>query len=94
MIDGVVKIGCWPKTEGLAQAMRYLGLFERDNRQQSENLSLQVLLVGAPTKSESNPVAPRTRLTPGRFFCPWSRFSSRLAVGDSPTAKTLQWARF
>jgi phage terminase small subunit len=49
IVDGIVKIGFWPKTEGLMHVMRHLGLYERDNTQRSENLSLQVLLVGAPT---------------------------------------------
>jgi hypothetical protein len=33
----------------LEMGMRHLGLYERHNTQQSENLSLQVLLAGAPT---------------------------------------------
>jgi phage terminase small subunit len=39
IVDGVVKIGFWPKTEGLMQVMRHLGLFERDNRQPAQNLA-------------------------------------------------------
>jgi phage terminase small subunit len=53
-VDGVVvgrttKIKLWDKNRALEMAMRHLGLYERHNTQQSENLSLQVLLVGAPT---------------------------------------------
>jgi hypothetical protein len=31
--------------------------------------------------SETNPAPARTRSTPERFFCPWNRFSPRLASG-------------
>lgn len=53
-VDGVVisrtiKIKLWDKNRALEMAMRHLGLYNRDNTQRSENLSLQVLLVGAPT---------------------------------------------
>jgi hypothetical protein len=37
------------KNAALEKAMRHLGLYNRDNNQRSENLSLQVVLVGAPT---------------------------------------------
>jgi hypothetical protein len=39
----------WAVTDKGVKAIKHLGLYERDNTQQSENLSLQVLLVGAPT---------------------------------------------
>src|SRR5262249_55959058 len=45
IVDGVVKMGFWPKTEGLMQVMRHLGLFERDNGQKAPNLALQVNLI-------------------------------------------------
>ena len=53
-VDGVVvgrttKIKLWDKNRALEMAMRHLGLYERDNAQRSENLGLQVVLVGAPT---------------------------------------------
>ena len=53
-IDGMVigrtiKVKFWDKVAALDKAMRHLGLYERDNTQRSENLSLQVVLVGAPT---------------------------------------------
>ena len=53
-VDGVIvgrttKIKLWDKNRALEMAMRHLGLYERHNTRQSENLSLQVLLVGAPT---------------------------------------------
>jgi phage terminase small subunit len=48
IVDGVVKVGFWPKTEGLTQVMRHLGLFDRDNAQRMPNLAIQVNLVGPP----------------------------------------------
>jgi hypothetical protein len=46
-VDGVVvrrtiKVRFWDKVAALDKAMRLLGLYERDNTQQRENLSLQV----------------------------------------------------
>jgi hypothetical protein len=43
------RVRMWDKNQALEKALKYLGLYERHNTQQSENLSLQVLLVGAPT---------------------------------------------
>jgi len=43
------KIKFWSKVEAANIAMKHLGLYNRDNTQRSENLSLQVVLVGAPT---------------------------------------------
>jgi phage terminase small subunit len=43
------KLKFWDKNAALEKAMRHLGLYERDNARRSENLSLQVVLVGAPT---------------------------------------------
>jgi phage terminase small subunit len=43
------KIRFWDKNAAIDKAMRQLGQFERDNTQRSDNLSLQVMLVGAPT---------------------------------------------
>jgi phage terminase small subunit len=42
------KIRLWSKTDAIEKAMRHLGAFERDNRQKSENLAIQINLVGAP----------------------------------------------
>ena len=39
----------WDKNAAIEKAMKHLGLYNRDNTQRSENLSLQVVLVGAPT---------------------------------------------
>lgn len=39
------KIKFWNKNDALEKAFRHLGLYERDNRQKAENLTLQVLLV-------------------------------------------------
>ena len=48
--DGrLTRIRFWDKNAALDKAIRQLGLFERDNTQRSENFSLQVVLVGAPT---------------------------------------------
>jgi hypothetical protein len=51
-IDGIVvrtvKIKFWDKNAALEKAMRHLGLYERDNASHSENLELQVVLVGKP----------------------------------------------
>ena len=38
----------WDKNAALEKAFRHLGLYNRDNTQRSENLSLQVVLVGKP----------------------------------------------
>jgi phage terminase small subunit len=45
----VKKIKFWDKNAAIEKGFRHLGLYERDNTQRSENLSLQVVLVGAPT---------------------------------------------
>jgi phage terminase small subunit len=48
--DGrTTRVRMWDKNQALEKALKYLGLYERENTQRSENLSLQVLLVGAPT---------------------------------------------
>jgi phage terminase small subunit len=48
--DGrLTRIRLWDKNAALEKAMKHLGLYNRDNAQRSENLSLQVVLVGAPT---------------------------------------------
>ncbi|MGQ3300176.1 terminase small subunit [Reyranella sp.] len=46
---GVTKIGLWDKNAGLEKAMKHHGLYERDNDQRREDLSLQIVLVGAST---------------------------------------------
>jgi phage terminase small subunit len=46
------KIRLWSKTDAIDKAMRHLGLYERDNRQQGQNLAIQVNLVGAPPPRE------------------------------------------
>jgi phage terminase small subunit len=43
------RVRMWDKNQALEKAFKYLGLYERENTQRSENLSLQVVLVGAPT---------------------------------------------
>ncbi len=50
VVDGVLvgqttKIKLWDKNRALEMAMKHLGLFERDNTQQRENLKIQVVLV-------------------------------------------------
>lgn len=39
------KIRLWSKTDAIDKAMRHLGLFEKNNRQQGQNLAIQVNLV-------------------------------------------------
>jgi phage terminase small subunit len=47
--DGrTTRVRMWDKNQALEKALKYLGLYERDNAQHSENLELQVLLVGKP----------------------------------------------
>ena len=50
VVDGIVvgqttKIKPWDKNRALEMAMKHLGLFERNNAQQRENLQIQVFLV-------------------------------------------------
>jgi phage terminase small subunit len=49
VVRRTIKVKLWDKNAGLEKAMRHLGLNNRDNTQRSENLSLQVVLVVAPT---------------------------------------------
>jgi phage terminase small subunit len=42
------RVRMWDKNQALEKALRYLGLYERENTQRSENLELQVVLVGKP----------------------------------------------
>lgn len=46
------KIKLWPKMDAIDKAMRHLGLFEKDNRQKSDNLAIQINLVGPPRTPE------------------------------------------
>jgi hypothetical protein len=47
--DGrLTRIRLWDKNAALEKAMKHLGLYERENAQHSENLELQVVLVGKP----------------------------------------------
>jgi len=39
------RFGLWSKTEAIDKAMRHLGLYEQDNRQQARFLAIQVNLV-------------------------------------------------
>jgi phage terminase small subunit len=39
------------KVEAIDKAMRHLGLYERDNSQRSDNLSLQIVLVDPPSRT-------------------------------------------
>jgi phage terminase small subunit len=50
-IDGdgrTTRVRMWDKNQALEKALKYLGLYERENTQHSENLKLQVVLVGKP----------------------------------------------
>jgi phage terminase small subunit len=49
VVRRTIKVKLWDKNAALEMAIKHLGLYERDNTQRSENLSLQVLLAGAPT---------------------------------------------
>jgi hypothetical protein len=42
------RVRMWNKNQALEKAFKYLGLYERENTQHSENLELQVVLVGKP----------------------------------------------
>jgi hypothetical protein len=42
------RVRMWDKNQALEKAFKYLGLYERENTQHSENLELQVVLVGKP----------------------------------------------
>lgn len=49
LVGHTKKVKLWDKNAALEKALKHLGLYERDNTQRSENLSLQVVLVEAPT---------------------------------------------
>jgi phage terminase small subunit len=49
VVRRTIKVKLWDKNAALEMAIKHLGLYERDNTQRSENLSLQVVLVRAPT---------------------------------------------
>jgi hypothetical protein len=62
-VDGVVvrrtiKVRFWDKVAALYKALRLLGLYERDNIQQRENLSLQIVLVEPPLRPDDEPRRP------------------------------------
>jgi hypothetical protein len=44
LVGHTKKVKLWDKNAALEKALKHLGLYERDNTQRSENLSLQVLL--------------------------------------------------
>jgi hypothetical protein len=46
IVGRTTKIKVWGKNSVLDKAMRHLGAYERDNAQHSDNLELQVVLVG------------------------------------------------
>jgi phage terminase small subunit len=48
VVRRTIKVKLWDKNAALDKAFRHLGLYERDNASHSENLELQVLLVGKP----------------------------------------------
>jgi hypothetical protein len=56
-----ISFSLWDKNAALEKAMKHLGLNERDRTRRSENLSLQVLLVGAPTNERESPAPAKTR---------------------------------
>lgn len=52
VIGRTTKVRQWDKMVAIDKAMKYFGMFERDNRQREQNLTIQIGLVGAPPKSE------------------------------------------
>jgi phage terminase small subunit len=42
------RVRMWDKNQALEKALKYLGLYEREKTRHSENLELQVVLVGKP----------------------------------------------
>jgi len=42
------RVCMWDKNQALEKALKYLGLYERESTPHSENLELQVVLVGKP----------------------------------------------
>ena len=46
----LVRVKIWDKNAALEKAMKHFGLYDRDNRQKSENLMIQVNLVGPPAE--------------------------------------------
>src|ERR1700722_16107662 len=51
------RVRMWDKNQALEKALKYLGLYERENTQRSENLSLQVVLVGAVNAAAAQQLA-------------------------------------
>ena len=60
---GRTKIKFWNKVDALDKAIRHLGLFEHDNRQQGQNLAIQINLVEG--KRPADPVEISARPRPG-----------------------------
>jgi phage terminase small subunit len=48
VVRRTIKVKLWDKNAALEKAFRHLSLYGRENTQRSENLELQVLLVGKP----------------------------------------------
>jgi phage terminase small subunit len=48
VVRRTIKVKLWDKNAALEKAFKHLGLYERENTQHSENLELQVVLVGKP----------------------------------------------
>jgi phage terminase small subunit len=48
----VIRIRFWDKNAALEKAMKHFGLYDRDNRQKSENLMIQVNLWARPRKMD------------------------------------------
>jgi phage terminase small subunit len=61
----VIRIRFWDKNAALEKAMKHHGLYDRDNRQKSENLMIQVNLVGPPAEDGPRVIGGRGR-TDGR----------------------------
>ncbi len=50
VVGQTTKIRLWDKLGAIEKAMRYRGMFERDNRQRSEAISLEVQFTTAPAR--------------------------------------------
>ena len=57
----VIRIRFWDKNAALEKAMKHFGLYDRDNRQKSEYLMIQVNLVGPPAEDRPRVIEGRGR---------------------------------
>lgn len=48
IVGETTKLKLWNKVDALQMAMKYFGLFERDNTQRAQNINVQIALIGPP----------------------------------------------